>query len=430
MENIGASFFIVFFIMAKFRFFLSLIILTAACFVAKAQLAFSDSVQISLLTCSEGPDAYERFGHSAVRINDLKSKQDIVFHWGVFDFNAPHFVYRFVKGETDYQIGASYTSDFINQYYRRGLAMKEQVLNLDRQETDQAISAILENYRPENRTYRYSFFFDNCATRPFNVINKASEGQITYDTAWVQPLTLRDMVQLKSGHNNWLDFGISLAVAGRSDHQAWFKEQMFLPEFLSEAYNHATIGDKQLVKEERMLLKMDPEVQEKIQAESYITSPQFVCWAIFILFLVLWRFTMLIDQEKSEKEVKDAVLSSRKWVSFAIKTFESIFLFVTGITGAILYFLNFISVHPAVDHNVNCLWLIPTNIIFAVLIWVKSAEKVNRIYFFIIFALIIAYAIINACVRQYINPAFGPLLFTMICICAHQNQRLLYWRKK
>ena len=29
-----------------------------------------------------------------------------------------------------------------------------------------------------------------------------------------------------------------------------------------------------------------------------------------------------------------------------------------------------------------------------------------------------------------INPAFGPLLFTMIRICAHQNQRLLYWRKK
>lgn len=392
----------------------TLFCILSACLSLKAQIVFSDSIQISLLTCSEGPDAYERFGHSGVRILDLQTQQDIVFHWGLFNFNAPHFVYRFTKGETDYQIGGEYMEDFVAQYRRRGLALKEQVLNLDKEEAEKALDAILINYRPENRVYRYSFFFDNCATRPFNLIDKATDHKIKYDTTWVQPITLRDMVQQKSGKNNWLDFGISLAVANRSDKQAYFKEQMFLPSYLSESYDNASIGGKPLVKEERTILEMRPDIREKIQTQSFITSPNLVCWTIFIVFLIFWRFTIL----------------GRKWASFSIKTFESILLLVTGITGAILYFLNFISVHPAVDHNVNCLWLIPTNIIFAALIWVKSAEKVNRIYFFIIFALIIAYALINACVRQYVNPAFVPLLMTMICICAHQNQRLLFWRKK
>lgn len=399
--------------MAKKLFYIILLYIVAL--PVKAQIAFSDSLQISLVTCSEGPDAYERFGHSAIRVLDLKkSDMDLVFHWGVFDFNAPYFVWRFVKGETDYQLGATYTESFVGDYRRRGLSMTEQILNLDQSEIKTLFDAIWENYQPQNRVYRYSFFFDNCATRPFNRINSATDNSIKFDTTWVKPITLRDMIQEKTNTNNWLDFGISLAVANRADRQAYFKEQMFLPGYLAEAYNNATIGGKTLVKEERTILEMRPEIREKIEAQSFITSPKFVCWAIFILFLILWRFTIL----------------GRKWASFSIRSFESIFLFVTGVTGAILYFLNFISLHPAVDHNVNCLWLLPTNIIFAVLIWVKSAEKVNRIYFFIIFAGIIAYAIINACVRQYVNPAFGPLLFTMICICAHQNQRLLYWRKK
>ena len=91
------------------RFFLSLIILASSLLSAKAQIIFSDSTEISLLTCDMGADSYERFGHTGVRINDLKSGQDIVFHWGVYDFSEPYFVLKFIKGITDYQIGACCT---------------------------------------------------------------------------------------------------------------------------------------------------------------------------------------------------------------------------------------------------------------------------------------------------------------------------------
>lgn len=367
---------------------------------ASAQLNFSDSLLVSLVTCSEGPDAYEHFGHSAVRILDIKNNEDIVFHWGVFNFNAPHFVYRFVKGETDYQLGATYTDTFFNSYYKRGLAIKEQQLNLDKDEAKKLVNAIIENYRPENRVYRYSFFFDNCATRPFNLIEKATDHRISYDTAWVQPITLRDMVQQKSGVGNWLDLGISLAVAGRSDKQAYFKEQMFLPEYLAEAYNHATIGDKALVAKEMEVFPMAPEVRAKIDQESKLTSPVTVLIAVALIVTLLGLATRRI-----------------KKLAVIYKSAESLVLFATGVTGAILWFLNFVSVHPAVDHNLNCLWLLPTNIIFAVLIWVKSAEKVNRIYFFIIFALIIAYAIINRGFGiQYYSMLFLPIQFTLLFI--------------
>ena len=65
-----------------------------------------DVPEVSLITCAPGKEIYQLEGHSALRIKRPGS-YDVAVNWGVFDFNAPNFVYRFVKGETDY-IGVSY----------------------------------------------------------------------------------------------------------------------------------------------------------------------------------------------------------------------------------------------------------------------------------------------------------------------------------
>ena len=65
-------------------------------------IQLSPDAQISLLTCAPGDEIYSYFGHSAVRINDPKSGIDYVFNYGVFSFDAPNFVWRFMKGQTDY----------------------------------------------------------------------------------------------------------------------------------------------------------------------------------------------------------------------------------------------------------------------------------------------------------------------------------------
>lgn len=404
------------------RKLLSIVIFLLLAETGKAQINFSDSLQISLLTCSEGPDAYERFGHSAVRILDQKNDQDIVFHWGVFNFNAPHFVWRFVKGETDYQLGATYTQYFIEEYAYRGLSMKEQILNLDKEETKKMTDAILTNYLPQNRVYRYSYFFDNCATRPFNIINSATENTIKFDTTWVKPITLRDMLQEMTYTGNWLDFGISLAVANRADHQAYFREQMFLPEYLATAYNNANLGDKKFVKEEHTLLEMQPEIRKKIDSNPFWANPLV---ALIILGLILVAVT------PAARKYQKTGNPQYKWGLITLKSLHSVILLITGIAGLIIWFLNFFSVHPSVDHNINCLILLPTNIIFAALIWIKRLEKVNRIYFFIIFAAIIAYFILNiACVKQYFSADILALCVIQLIACNYYYMHPNFGRKK
>lgn len=60
----------------------------------------SDSLRVSLLTAYPGADIYQLEGHTALRIRHPQ-RGDYVVNWGLFDFDSPGFVYRFVKGETD-----------------------------------------------------------------------------------------------------------------------------------------------------------------------------------------------------------------------------------------------------------------------------------------------------------------------------------------
>ena len=65
----------------------------------------SEKSQVSLLTCSPNTDAtYALFGHTGLRVFDDSLDINVVFDYGVFDFNSDNFIYRFVKGETDYKI--------------------------------------------------------------------------------------------------------------------------------------------------------------------------------------------------------------------------------------------------------------------------------------------------------------------------------------
>ena len=382
---------------------------------ARAQLEFSDSLRISLLTCSPGPDAYERFGHTGLRIQDQRNPQlDVTFHYGVFSFTTPHFKYRFVKGETDYQLGAEFTRDFIEGYRHRGLGMTEQWLRLDSAQAQDMVRKLLINYLPENRTYRYSYFFDNCATRPYHLINASTGNELRYDTAWVKDITLRQMVQEKTHRNNWLDFGIALAVAARADQRAYFVEQMFLPDYLSMAVGNAKVEKSTpsnrwhvpFVTESDTLLTMRPDIKAKIEAPDPI-APATVFGIVLLVALILsaweWRKRKEADQKRHPFTVP-----------LPVNCFDTLLLLATGLTGCVVWFLNFFSLHPAVDSNLNCFWLLPTHVILSVLIWFKRFNKACRIYFGITFALIIAYVIFDWIIGQYCPPAFLLLLATLL----------------
>ena len=61
--------------------------------------------KISILSIGEGPSLVDAFGHTAIRIKDAELKNDVVFNFGVYDFNSPNFYSNFVKGRPEYKLG-------------------------------------------------------------------------------------------------------------------------------------------------------------------------------------------------------------------------------------------------------------------------------------------------------------------------------------
>ncbi len=100
---------------------------------------------------------------------------DIVFNYGVYDFDTPNFYTKFAQGKLNYKIGANYFEDFKESYIRQNRTIKEQILNLSLDERQQVFNFLSKNYEPENQYYLYDFFYDNCATKIKDVISICSK---------------------------------------------------------------------------------------------------------------------------------------------------------------------------------------------------------------------------------------------------------------
>ena len=161
----------------KKNIFLLFLLFTSVSLQAQYPLLSKDA-EISLLTVSPSEDeVYTVYGHTALRVRDASKKLDTVFNYGIFDFSKPNFIYRFAKGETDYRLAAQYTRDFLIEYEMRGSEVTEQILDIDSAGKARIWEALMINNRPENRVYRYNFFFDNCATRPAAIITYRSSSR-------------------------------------------------------------------------------------------------------------------------------------------------------------------------------------------------------------------------------------------------------------
>lgn len=374
-------------------------------------LSFGDSTQISLITCAPGKEVYERFGHSGVRLFDPVSKLDVVFNYGIFSFQTDNFILKFIKGETDYYLGVVPTNMFLPEYQSRNSNVWEQVLNLTPREKQKLIESLLENFKPENRKYRYNFVFDNCATRPRDKILSAVSGYVRYDKTDVK--TFRQWIDAYLG-NSWTKFGIDLLLGKDADTDATRFESFFLPEELMHAFESAKItekgtkNEKPLIVERRLLVSAEKEATVR---PGLFDNPVFVFYLLMILGIGL------------------SVLEVIKRKYFVVV--DSMLLVVTGLAGLIVFYLSFFSVHPLVKMNLNILWLNPVNIVAGILILFRKMQRPLFFYQLLNIILIGLAMLVLALSIQSFNSAVFPILVLLLVRYSNwvfRTKRMLYKR--
>ena len=198
---------------------------------------------VSLLTCTPGDELYAHYGHTAIRVCDPAADLDLVFNYGIFDFNVDHFYWKFVRGETWYELGLTSYWWFVREYDETHRPVYEQVLNLTTEQREALWMALLTNYAPENRKYLYNFVFDNCATRPYVLIAKIIENTIVSDYTGYTGDTYRRFIRHYTGAHSWANAGINLLFGPKADRPMTNEARLFLPEELMLYLDKAHLSD-------------------------------------------------------------------------------------------------------------------------------------------------------------------------------------------
>lgn len=316
-----------------------------------------DSIVVSLITCSPGSEVYELCGHEAIRVRGTKSDSpmDSVWNYGIFNFDAPNFIYRFVKGETDYMVVGYPFSWFMPEYMAAGREVTEQDLNLTQDEAWKLLGMLRHEALPENRTYRYNYVRDNCATRIVERLDTAASQRIIYPDS-VSYASWRDEMRAYHANYPWYQFGIDLALGSGIDRRIDGRQEMFVPvEMMKKAAGAHFTDGRPLVTDTRIL---SPGREGAVLPPTpWLVSPMGAATLFFcmILLLCLW-------------------MAWRKKIANIAYT---IWYGICGLAGCLLTFLVFVSTHEATSPNILILWLNPLQLIFAVCVWFRKARSAS-----------------------------------------------------
>jgi hypothetical protein len=279
-------------------------------------------------------------------------------------------------------------------------------------EKQQLYEALFVNALPENRVYRYNYFYDNCSTRPRDMVEKYTEGEVQYPPT-PREQTYRDLVHEYVDSYPWLLFGIDLVIGNSADRPIDVREKMFIPRYLMDSFDGAIVQKNDtlrypLVKQREMVLK--PDAERNSPKAATLFSPLVTAF----LLLLLTLFISLVQMIR---------LNTTKLSRY----YDTLLFGVTGLGGLMLFFMMFFSAHPAMNPNWNFVWLNLFALIAAVLFWVKSAKNVVYCYHFINFAVLTLFLLLWWLIPQKLPVATIP--FSM-SLWLRSGTNLLLWRKK
>ena len=242
-------------------------------------LSQNDSINVSILTVSEGNAVSSLFGHTAIRIKNLNNDTDKVYNFGLFDFNTTLFFYKFLAGKLQYKVAANDYFGFISHYASEKRIIYEQHLQLKAPVKKRIQDTLEYLIKPQNKYYYYQFFEKNCTTQIRDILFQNLDmtdtlndrpSEITYRSMLIEYLKLRP----------WYRFAIHLIVGQFVDNNIDGFQAMALPKYFMQRLDETRISGNSIVRKKDRLTNYNlPE---------YLLNNLFSPFVIFSVFLVLY----------------------------------------------------------------------------------------------------------------------------------------------
>lgn len=228
---------------------------------------------VYLVTMGPGDAVWERFGHNALWIRDAATGQDLAYNYGMFDFDEPGYLRNFIRGRLNYWVQPDDARAMVQAYAAANRSVWVQELNLTPAQRLELKRFLEWNVLPENRTYRYDYYRDNCSTRVRDAIDMVLGGRLRQVLdAEPSGMTYRAHTRRLVADDLPVFYGLEVAMTGAIDAPLSLWTESFLPMELMENVRRVTVvdadgGEAPLVKGEAVLFEASrPALPEGVPA--------------------------------------------------------------------------------------------------------------------------------------------------------------------
>lgn len=313
-----------------------------------------DSLRVTLLTMGPGREVFERFGHNAIRVQNLRTGMDSAYNWGVFDFGQPRFIMRFLTGDTKYSMEGYPTTPMVTWYRREHRAVWEQELALSAPEADSLWRFIQWNGRGDNKYYRYDYYLDNCSTRVRDVIDRAMGGRLRRETqGHARGVSFRSETLRLAAAFPLLNVAMDFALGRRADSTLTAWQEMFVPMRLQDHLRGVRVPDAAgrvgpLVTGERALV-VDSTFAERAEAPS-------LGWPAFAIGMLVGLLMLSLG----------TIAATRPAARWAFLLVGGGWNLMVGLVGPFVLVLGLWTKHTYMSQNLNLLLATPVSLALAV----------------------------------------------------------------
>lgn len=370
----------------------------------------ADSLRVSLLTCSPGKEIFELYGHTALRVTNLTKESDLtqnnrtndlVFNFGVFSFNQPYFIARFIKGDTDYTMDAVSFDVFLKSYFRDGRHVEEQILNLNQAESHRLLQALMNLWTQENWSYRYNFFKENCTTRARDIIEQAMDGHIVYAPSDKnKAISYRSIVHEYTADSPWDEIGQDILLGAEADEPIDGRAQQFVPYHLKKAFSKANIQRT----DGTCLPLVQQELQHVSDTAAVPAARHISPTVIAIIWLLITAGIVALRWKKKD--------TGYLWF------YDALPLLLQGCMGVIIAYLFLFSSHPTVNSNWLLIIFNPIPLLYLPVALTKAKKRKKDYYHAIATVILLAFCLFAGIIPQDIPTAIILLAWNLLILSA------------
>ena len=311
-----------------------------------------------LITIDQGDVVWEKFGHNALWIHDPAAETDVVYNWGIFDFEQTDFFRRLLFGNMRYMVASADLSATLWFYRMQGRTVRVQELRLTPEQVDELQRRARVAVLPENRHYAYDPFRDNCSSRIRDLLDRVVDGRIRAETDSVGTgSTYRSHTRRLLQRVPWALAGITTMLGSRTDRELTAWDEMFLPMRMAERLERVRVPGPD--GEPVALAGPSRTLHEADRRGAPAAPPGFgIWWAVIggggagLLLLLAWR----------------ARAEAGRLRRHLFAALGGLWSLAAGLTGTVMAAGWVLTEHWYVHANENLLQLQPLSLVLAVLL--------------------------------------------------------------